>query len=471
MYPWKSSIKIDRTQKRAQYLQIADSIINEVSRSRIQTGSRLPGSRELSVLLGVNRKTVQLSYDELLAQGWIEVRPSKGTFVKESLPITNPKGLRAEPKKVRPEKAEHVRTKIIGSINDGTPDYRIAPLDTLYKYCRTVTKGLIGKSVLEGDHSLGEITLRTILTKYLQETRAISCNTENVMITRGSQMAIHLAFSQILKKGGQVLVGELNYQTANETIEHVGGECIKVTVNNHGLSIEHIRSILSKKKYDIKALYISPHHHYPSTVTMPIEHRLKLLELANEHDFIIVEDDYDYDYHYQRSPILPIASIDQREKVIYLGSFSKMLSSSIRIGYMLAPEEFLKKCKEERMLLDRRGDPIIERALAEMIKHGEIQRHLKKAVKLYHERRDLMVSLLTKELKDEIDFQVPEGGMSIWVRFRNIEVKELINKARTIGLGLYLDTYSERKSCRLGFASMNEEEMTRNIKLLSQCLN
>ncbi len=468
MLPWKSIIKIEPGLKRAQYLQIADAFIGEITSARIQPEQKLPGSRELASLLGINRKTVILAYDELIAQGWIDILPSRGTFVKKSLPIPQPRQLSTGSAQRSKGKAQQAKP-FIGTINDGTPDPRIAPIDSLYKHCRRISQGAMGKSVLYGEHFYGEIHLREELCNYLQETRAVHSDTDNIMITRGSQMALFLVFSHLLKSGGKVIVGDLNYQTANETIEAVGGKCLPATVDEDGLSIEHIRKLVADQGPQIKAVYVTPHHQYPTTVTMPINRRLELMELAREHDFLIVEDDYDYDYHYLRSPILPIASIDQDEKVIYIGSFSKMLSPSIRIGYMSGPKGVIKACMLHRKLIDRRGDPVTERALAEMLKYGEIQRHLKKAVNIYHSRRDLLAGLLHAHLGDQIEFRIPDGGMAFWLTFKNHKIKDLIKAAEQKGLRLDIDTYSDEYRCRMGFASMNEVEMKQNIEILSGC--
>ncbi|MFY0627341.1 MAG: PLP-dependent aminotransferase family protein [Reichenbachiella sp.] len=464
MFPWKSIFNLDKNHKRPIFLQIVDVIISEVSKGRIKTGDLLPGSRRLAQLLSLNRKTVILAYDELLAQGWIEIRPSKGTYIKNTLPLVSAKHLNS-PSIIKSLTIEKDTTEITSKvINDGTPDFRLAPLDKLYKQARFVSKGIIGKSVLVGDHSRGEGHLRHTLTDYLQQTRGISGNIENVMVTRGSQMSIYLAFSQILAQRDSVIVGSLNYQTANQTITSLGGQLIKVPVNHEGLEIDEIAKVLKKKK--VKAIYVTPHHHYPTTVTMPVENRLQLLELANKYNFYIIEDDYDYDYHYLRSPILPIASIDQTERVVYIGSFSKLLAPSIRIGYMHAPKSLIDQCAKQRLLLDRRGDPILERSLSDLINENELSRSLKKTIPIYKHRRDLMCSILKEGLGQNISFNKPDGGMAVWVELANTPIDDLKKETLKSGLKLEIDTYHYTNHCRLGFASMNDHEIQENCKLL-----
>ncbi|MGL1887815.1 MAG: PLP-dependent aminotransferase family protein [Reichenbachiella sp.] len=468
MLPWKTILKIDLHSNRAKYLQIADAITKEIIGQRIKSGNKLPSSRSLADLLGLNRKTVLQAYDELIAQGWIEIVPSKGSFVKQNLPIIRPHELGSPTTHEIDIPTQKVHPPIIGSINDGIPDYRITPLKSLYKTARSIASGPLAKSVMSGEHFSGEPHLKHSLIKYLSETRALNASMDKLMVTRGSQMAIFLALSYIINNGDHVIVGQLNYHTANKTIVALGGILSRVKVDESGLDIEQIETVCKSNK--IKAIYISPHHHYPTTVTMPIENRLKLLELANHYNFYIIEDDYDYDYHYLGSPILPLASIDQAQKVIYIGSFSKIFAPSVRIGYMYAHPTIIENSINLRKLIDRRGDPIIERALSILIEENEIKRSIKKAVQAYKQRRDLFCSELNTQLGAHIEFKIPDGGMAIWASFVDLDIDSLVKQCLSNGLSLDIDTYSGINSCRLGFTSMTDKEIVLNTSILSKSL-
>ena len=447
----------------------------KIRKKHVQSIYKMPGTRIMANDLGLNRKTVSLAYDELQAQGWLEVIPSKGTFIKNSLPITNHQSLPldksylsgqfVETLSILPFTANEELPYPVNTINDGIPDYRMAPIDALLKMARSISKGNIGRSVLLNSSSYGNITLRKTLVNYLTSTRALNGSEENILITRGSQMAIYLLFNVLLKKGDKVIVGELNYKNADQIIQHLGAKLVKIPLDNTGLNIHEIERACLKNK--IRAVYISPHHHYPTTVTMPTENRMKLLELASQYNFAIIEDDYDYDYHYSGTPILPLASLDRSGNVIYLGSFSKILVPSIRIGYVFAHPKLIHEIAKLRRLIDKQGDPITERALAELINENEIQRCLKKAVVAYKNRRDVFCSKLKSELPNKVSFNIPDGGMAIWATFNDgIIVKELVNKARQNNLCLNIDPERTPHSCRLGFASMNAEEIKVNLNAL-----
>ncbi|WP_109830488.1 aminotransferase-like domain-containing protein [Reichenbachiella versicolor] len=468
MLPWKSIIEINPESKRTIYLQISDFIIKEINIGHLSAGQKLPSSRTLADILKINRKTAIMAFDELLAQGWIDVIPNKGAFVKNNIPTFRPQDLGRKmniPKIIKKDPISSLVT-----VNDGIPDYRLSLIDKLYKQAGSLSKNAIGKNLFGGGSPAGEESLRYVLCNYLHDSRAISTTPSNIMVTRGSQMALYLAFSILLKNGGKVAVGELNYQTANDTITTLGGKLVKIQLNDQGLDIDHLEATLQKEK--IAAIYITPHHQYPTTITMPVTHRLRLLNLASKYDFTIIEDDYDYDYHYSRSPILPIASIDQESRVVYIGSFSKLFAPAVRLGYMVASQTFINNCIPHRLHIDRRGDPLLEKSLSMLIEDNELPRLLKKNISIYKRRRDLLASLLEKELGNQVRFKLPEGGMAIWVKFLNIDIDTLKDKLHQNGVIMNTDVYTAFNShSRLGFASLNEKEIGIVIELLTKVIH
>jgi GntR family transcriptional regulator/MocR family aminotransferase len=198
----------------------------------------------------------------------------------------------------------------------------------------------------------------------------------------------------ILKDGSAVVVGEPNYFMANMIFQQCGAKLVNVAVDDSGIDVDAIEKICKRKKPDM--LYIIPHHHHPTTVTLSADRRMKLLQLIRAYKLPVIEDDYDYDFHYSSSPILPLASADHGGNVIYIGSLTKTLAPSIRVGYMVAPENFINETAQLRRLIDIRGDNLLEEALAVLFNNGTMQRHLKKSVKLYHQRRDILCKSVKK---------------------------------------------------------------------------
>ena len=223
-------------------------------------------------------------------------------------------------------------------------------------------------------------------------------------------------------------------------------------------------------------LYIIPHHHHPTTATLSAGRRMKLLSVIREFKQSIIEDEYDYDFHYARSPILPLASAGHGGYIIYIGSITKTFASSIRIGYLVAPEDFVIQAAELKKMIDIRGDVLLEESLATLFNNGDMQRHLKKAVKIYHQRRDLFCHLLQNEFEGKLSFIKPSGGMSVWVKFdKRFDLKEVSLKAGAKGLFMADgSTYNTGKvnynALRMGFASLNEKEIQGVIAILKKLI-
>lgn len=248
----------------------------------------------------------------------------------------------------------------------------------------------------------------------------------------------------------------------------------RVSIDEDGIDVDEIEKICKRKR--IRAVYVTSHHHYPTTVTLSAARRMKLLQLAEKYGFIVIEDDYDYEFHYDSSPILPLASADRCGMVIYIGSFSKTISPGIRVGYIVAPQNLIPEIAKYRMIVDAQGDSVLEQVVAELLKEGEIRRHLKKVLKIYHERRDHLCHLLNTELKGIVDFKIPDGGLSIWTRFnKNVPLPELSAEMKKKGVvisnGLIHDKAEGKKlnATRLGFGWMNQKETDHAMNVMVNC--
>ncbi|UII29368.1 PLP-dependent aminotransferase family protein [Fulvivirga maritima] len=482
MFPWKSTLAISETSSSPIYLQIANNIIRLISSGKLAKGHKIPGSRGMSDLLEINRKTVIQAYDELTAQGWLYSMPSKGTFVSENLPIISPKPLQETNTTedtsgnpvynnfnfIPPYSPQAINTL---EINDGSPDHRLAPIDWIYKECKSFSKSKYGKLLLKYNDVKGDETLRKELARYLAETRGMNITPDHILITRGSQMGIFLIASATLKPSDYAIVGDSSYDAADWTIQYTGAKIHRITVDKEGLNTDELEAFC--KKNQVKLVYITPHHHFPTTVTLSNHRRIKLLELSLKYNFTVIEDDYDYDFHYSSSPLLPLASLNHKAHVAYIGSFSKIFAPSIRVGYITAHPEFIDELSKIRRIVDRQGDPVIERVIAESIISGELNRHLKKTVKEYKGRRDHFCKLLKLHLGDYTHFTTPEGGMAIWTTFnKEIPLKQALNSAHNHGLSVNVDKQHIIKynAMRLGFASLNYNEAETAITKLSEII-
>ncbi len=483
--PYATLLSVDKTDKTPVFLQISNALTENIRRGIILAGAQLPGTRAMAQTLGVHRKTVIAAYDELLAQGWLETQGARGTFVPQKLREIKPVALQkkgAAPPNER-QKAGFafksdpilVRPILVGTnalaFNDGFPDVRIAPFDALSRAYRTVLRQGYRKNLLFYSDFFGETSLRQEMADYLRETRGLPIGVENVLITRGSTMAIYLAARCILQAGDGVAVGEISYGSANLIFQNSGAKLLTVPVDERGLDVETIAALCQKQP--VRMVYVTPHHHYPTTVTMPAERRLRLLQLAKTYKFCILEDDYDYDFHYDCNPILPLAGADEGGNVVYVGSLCKAISPALRVGFAIAPAEVIEGMAQNRRLIDRQGDNLLEAAVAMLFREGEMRRHLRKAQKTYHHRRDVFCEMLKTELGDAVEFAKPTGGMAVWAQFApGISLPALSKKVRENGLYIPDGTsYADNSNAtRLGFASVNEEEMERGMGILKKCV-
>ena len=488
MLPWKTLLFIQDPSSVPVYQQIANGIIQQIRSGVIKPGMKMPGTRELSQLLNVHRKTLVSAYDDLDAQGWIYSLPSKGTFVSEHLPEINPRKLPANtPTTFCWEKTGYnfrinsfikdpvkPLRQVVG-FHDG-PDVRLVPTEELGRAYRSVLARKSGLHHLSYVPEIGNYELRKVLSEELNSTRGMKTTPENIFICRGSQMGLFMLAQILVSKDDNVVVGETNYYYTDRALMYAGANLVRIPVDDSGLDVDYLEKVCKRKK--IRAIYVTSHHHFPTTVTLSAARRMKLLTLAEQFGFIIIEDDYDYDLHYESSPILPVASADRNGMVAYIGTLSKTVAPALRIGYVAAPLNLIHELCRIRQTIDIQGDPLLEQAVAEMFTLGEIRRHMKKALREYHVRRDFLCDNLKKDFSDVINFKTPEGGLVVWAKFdKKISLPELSAKMQKKGTilsaGLIHNTSEKMNlnATRMGFGWMNTTEAARSLTVLRETIS
>lgn len=490
MLPFKTMLHIDRASKTPLYLQVSNGLMKKINEGFIQPGHKLPGSRKMAELLNLNRRTVITAYEELESQGWLEIKVNSGCYVSSQLPRLAPRSWEErhdtdtliaqtftfedqydflsyfEPDPIKADRLV---------IDAGYPDIRLAPLDALSRNLSSLMKGKRSSRLMNYSTDFcGDIKLRSELVKHLSETRSIQIETDQIMITRGSLMAFYHIFQIILKPGDKVIVGVPGFHVANNIIRIARGEIVEVPIDTHGIDVEEIERVCQQET--IKAVFIMPHHHNPTTVSLRADRRMKLLALSQQYGFAIIEDDYDYDFHYNSSPILPMASLDKSGHVIYVGSLSKTIAPALRMGFIVGSKELIRHITRLSRFMDCHGNIAMERAISMLFKEGEIIRHFKKALRKYHQRRDHFCLLLRNSLGDAIEFSDPEGGMAVWVKFNpRLSLPEIRNRALAKGLVISKSVFHDDKNnhlnaIRMGFASLDEGEASQAIAILKEVI-
>lgn len=481
-FPYESFILINRNSEISIYMQISNQLINAIQRGFLPFGIKLPGTRALSIILNVHRNTIVAAYDELFAQGWVESLPNKGTFVigknqEKPFQIKDfeknnlehyPKstGFSFKTSNILDNPFEYSDCEYI--FNDGVPDIRLTQID---HHSRIYSSILKRKAHKIGQYNQdGSEFFKKNLSQFLNLSRGLPISKNNLLITRSTEMSIYIVSEILLAEDDIVLVGELSYFSVNMIFQKAGVKIQPISIDDEGINVEEVREACKKQK--IRMLYLTPHHHYPTTVTLSAKRRLELLNLANEFGFIILEDDYDYDFHYDKSPILPLASADTNGMVIYIGSFGKSLVPGFRTGFIVAPENLMIEMRKYLGIIDRQGDVLMEHVLGEMIAEGEINRYLKKSLKTYQERRDYFVSLLEQNLGEYIDFQKPSGGLAVWMKWRiPVNLMQLSRNCAQNNLFIPKTLLYQNKNLtamRLGFGNLNLTEMDKSIEILSE---
>ncbi|MFY0631602.1 MAG: PLP-dependent aminotransferase family protein [Flavobacteriaceae bacterium] len=483
MFPYKTSFQLKRDQGVPLYLQLANQFIQLIKDQVLLPETKLPSSRGLATLLEVHRKTVVACYDELLLQGWVESIPKKGTYIHANLPILKQQEfLNDKERKTNKEanfhfeKNELLNRRIFERnedwtvLDDGVSDVRLTPLEEIARTYRRICARKSSLEALNYGSTYGNLKLRKTLSEYLNKTRGLHIDEDSILITRGSQMGSFLTAKLLVKPNDYVIVGETNYIAADVTFKEQGANLLRIPVDENGLDVSKIETLC--KQHKIAAVFVTSHHHHPTTVTLSAERRIHLLNLSKEYRFAIIEDDYDYDFNYNHAPILPLASHDTHGNVIYIGSICKTVAPVFRVGYLIAPKEFVDEAAKLRRYIDRQGDALLELTFADFIQSGDLDRHIKKILKAYKVRRDLFCRLLKEELNDYFSFEIPKGGMAVWITLhKKYSWDDVIEVARKHQLEIGdWRRYDVRKrghnSIRMGFASKNEEEIVSLVEKL-----
>jgi GntR family transcriptional regulator/MocR family aminotransferase len=468
--PWRFDLALAGDRAVPMRIRIGRAIVREIQRGRLAPGSMLPGSRTLCAQLKVNRKVVVAAIADLASQGWLEPLPARGTRVAVDLP-SFPVADVESPRRSAGAVLERGRSWL--AVSDGIPDSRIAPIDELARAGRRALLALRRSALGYGDPA-GDPALREILAGFVNQARGLSSTADEVVITRGSQGALSLFALAMLRPGDAVAVESPGYSPAWRAFESLAGaRVVHVPVDAHGLCTDALEAQAERLRGRLKAVYVTPHHQYPTTVAMSPERRMHLGRLAERRDFFIIEDDYDYEYHFEGSPLLPLsAAPDLSRRCIYVASLSKLIAPAVRLGYVIADPSVVARLRQARDTLDRQGDVILERSLAELFEDGVVQRHARRARRIYGERRRHLIEELRSSpaLRDRFDCTPSSGGLALWVRLRRGAVESLVDDARAAGVILtpgssHLPS-GRLAAFRFGFAAHTLEELTRLCRVL-----
>lgn len=449
----------------------------------LDVGKPLPASRSLAQSLGVSRDTVENAYGQLHAEGFIERRVGSGSFVSERAQIAPRRGVPPRHKPPRESLRLSRRGSAMyqsGGLRDflmphpfapGVPETRSFPLQTWERLERQVLREY-GSLALAHSPPQGEESLRRAIADYVNLERGAHATPERVLVLTSSQQAFTLCATVLLDAGDRIFIEDPAYHGTRRAFDAAGLVCVPVPLDAQGMRVEHLHD----SALPAKAISLTPSHQFPTGATLSLDRRLAAIEWARQHQAWIIEDDYDSEFHYAGKPNACVQGLDQHDRTIYIGTFTKSLFPGLRIGYMVLPPSLVEPMTVARSLLDGHSATIPQLTLARFMEGGHFGAHVRAMRGVYAERRDVLERLVRKHLSDFVEPRVPAGGMQMpCVFIRDIPEREAIATARRAGIDLLgltaLHASSKhRAGFLMGFAAYAPKEQEIAVKKLANVL-
>jgi DNA-binding transcriptional MocR family regulator len=472
------------------YNQITDQIKEMIERDVIKPGYKLPSTRTLADRLGVNRSTVYEAYQELWALGYIESRPGSYSFVRKRQELATgntrkTKSIIPWNKQVSPASeniyrtlhlirseytAESVPPNVI-NLSPLTMDKRLLPVEDFRKCMNKVLRES-GTKVLDYGESNGYGKLRTYIANRLQ-LHSISVTADEVLITNGSQQGIDLILRLLTEPGSKIAVESPTYSLIIPLLKYFKLDVVSIPMLADGLDIDYLEKVLRKEK--ISLIYTIPNFQNPTGVTTDQVHRERLLGICEKHRVPIVEDGFEEEMKYFGNAVLPIKSMDKGGVVIYIGTFSKVLSPGIRIGWIAADKDCIERLAAIKRYSDLTSNAVVQGAIYEYCSRGYYDLHIKRMHRIFARRMKTAIKALRKYMPaGKVSWVEPAGGYLIWLKLENHKLDTLkLNKAGLrngvlVSPGPYFFTGNKRghEYFRICISTLNEEEIERGIRNL-----
>lgn len=469
--------------KKPYYLHIAESLRSAIIQGQLQCDESLPSTRILARMLKVHRHTVMAALEELVAEGWIVSKERQHFQVSNQLPSHFFKSKSTANTRLTTVKHKWKTTQAIElpffishekakyNFQSGLPDLRLFPHKEFRLFLDDAFKDSPEK-IMGYSNIAGYLPFIEAIKLYLRRVRAIS--NREIIVTHGSQEGIFVVAQLLLKPGDLVAVEKLGYPPAWEAMKVAGAKLVPIDVDQEGLDPDSLEKILKKKK--IRLIYVTPLHQYPTTVTLTMSRRLRLYELANQYGVPILEDDYDHEFHYRSEPIAPIASHDPSEQIIYVSTFSKILYPSTRLGFLAVPASIANPLRNYKRIVSRQNDMVLQDAVARWINAGGFERHLRRMRRVYEERRETILACVTKgqEKGLSLSYQIPDGGMAIWLN-THTNADRIMQNAAKLGVRVTSESFyslnpNHPTHLRLGFANQTSDEIKAGMDILFKAI-
>lgn len=463
--------------------QLYQALRERILDGRLQSRTRLPASRDLANMLGISRNTVTRAFDQLYAEGYIEGRIGAGTYVAELNAAKRPAP--AQPLVSTQSPAlellhkHHLNPPLSGApraFRVGVPAFDLFPFETWARLSACFWRKPSPARLGYGDPA-GDLQLRELIAAYLRNSRGLHCDLAQIVVTNGAQQAISLCAQLLVSPGARVAVENPGYRAAGHALAIAGAQLCGVAVDGEGLDVPALAQL-----EDCRLVYVTPSHQYPTGVTLSLARRLQLLEWAEHHNGLIIEDDYDGEYRYSGTPLAPLAALDRQGRVLYVGTFCKIAFPALRLGYLVLPPALAEAFAQRRALDMRHSEIGTQAVMADFIAAGHFQRHIRRMRTAARSRRDALLAGWPEHVPGCAPLPAVEAGLHLCVRVDSLaRERELISAAARVGVEISaLSSYwlpgsstpeDQRAGLVLGFAAVPEAQINEALAALRQAWN
>jgi GntR family transcriptional regulator / MocR family aminotransferase len=443
---------------------------------RIAGGERLPATRELAVRLNVSRTTVATAYDRLISEGYATGRVGSGTYVEAN--VASRDGRPAQPRRaLRPRRAwESVPLPAVFRVEHpeydfraGVPDARLFPYDEWRRLmARQFRSSAVGSGVY--GEPAGHLGLREAIARRVGVSRGVRAVAEDIIVTNGTQQAVDIIARVLLKPRDRVAVEDPGYSPLRLLFEAIGARVTAVPVDDEGLVVNALPT-------QTRLVYVSPSHQFPLGMSMSLPRRRALIAWAADHDAAVVEDDYDSDFRYGARPIEALQTLDKSGRVIYVGSFSKTMLPTLRLGFVIVPESLRLAAQSAKFLTDWHTSLPLQAALATFIDDGLFARHVRRMRTAYQGRHEKIVEVLARDFEDELAVIPSSVGLHVSALARKASVDQIATLARVASragvecfpLSLFSAGDNPRAGLLLGYGAIDTDQIEPGLNRLKGC--
>ncbi|MBB1485148.1 MocR-like pyridoxine biosynthesis transcription factor PdxR [Oceanospirillum sediminis] len=477
---------VNREDTRPMFEQLCDTIRHSVHRGVLTQNMTLPATRTLAQELAISRSTVVTAYEQLVAEGYLEGKPGAGYVVcamgDTELPVASSERKRSVAGSKDVSSTAHKE----GLLKPSLPDMRLFPhrlwARTVARVCRTHPE-----SMLIGSDSFGYPELRRAIVDHVREWRGLEVSPHQVIVTAGATDALNICFRTLLKPGQSVGLEDPGYRPILRQVTGLGLKPVFMDVDKEGAQLPDIGSPVDQdlainpqveSDQQLPAIVVlTPSHQYPLGNTMSPQRRWEYIHWAHQHGSWIIEDDYDSEFRYAGRPIPAMAGLDQMNRILYTGSFAKIFSNTLRLGYLIVPDSLTESMRQTMADFGLKASLMPQPALAEFIHSGDFYRHLRRVRKTYSERNKYLVQQLNQRFSDSGQVQDYSAGMKLVFHLKQpFTDTDIVIRANQAGLALgALSESCQRRvdgnGLIMGFAGYNTEEIRQALDILYEVIS